>query len=60
MLVGRPGILERDFPLRVKANPQHRSPTLPVTAAFLRQGGLSERFIRHLRGWDYFVEPDSL
>lgn len=60
VLVGRPGILERDFPLRVKANPEHRSPTLPVTAAFLRQGGLSERFIRHLRGWDYFVEPDSL
>jgi len=60
VLVGRPGILERDFPLRVKANPEHRSPTLPVTAEFLRQGGLSERFIHHLRGWDYFVEPGSL
>lgn len=59
VIVGRPGILERDFPMRVKADPFHEGPKLPVPASFLREGGLSERFIRHLRGWDYFVEPGS-
>lgn len=56
VLIGRAGILERDFPLRVKADPQHESPKLPVTAGFLREGGLSERFINHLRGWESFVQ----
>nr|WP_305791901.1 hypothetical protein [Spirosoma foliorum] len=60
VLIGRAGILQRDFPLRVKANPKYESPTLPVTAGFLRQGGLSERFINHLRGWPSFVVPGSL
>lgn len=59
VLIGRAGILERDFPLRVKANPLHESPALPVTADFLRQGGLSERFIDHMRGWESFVLPGS-
>ncbi|NLS01556.1 NADH:flavin oxidoreductase [Rhizobium sp. P38BS-XIX] len=59
VLIGRAGILERDFPLRVKANPLHESPALPVTADFLRQGGLSERFINHMRGWESFVQPGS-
>ncbi|NKK72791.1 NADH:flavin oxidoreductase [Rhizobium leguminosarum bv. viciae] len=60
VLIGRAGILERDFPLRVKANPLHESPRLPVTAQFLREGGLSERFIDHMRGWESFVQPGSL
>lgn len=59
VLIGRGGILQRDFPLQAFANPQFESPALPVTAQFLRDGGLSERFVRHLRGWDYFVEPGS-
>ena len=59
VLIGRAGILKLDFPLQVRANPQYESPKLPVTAEFLRQGGLSERFVRHMRGWDYFVRPDS-
>jgi 2,4-dienoyl-CoA reductase-like NADH-dependent reductase (Old Yellow Enzyme family) len=59
VLIGRAGILERDFPLRVAANPLHKSPTLPVTAQFLREGGLSERFIDHMRGWETFVQPGS-
>jgi 2,4-dienoyl-CoA reductase-like NADH-dependent reductase (Old Yellow Enzyme family) len=60
VLIGRAGILERDFPLRVKENPRHESPTLPVTAEFLRQGGLSERFIDHMRGWESFVQRGSV
>lgn len=58
VLIGRARILERDFPLRVRADPLHHAPELPVTADFLRAGGLSERFIRHLRGWTSFVAPD--
>lgn len=60
VLIGRAGILERDFPLRVLANPQHESPQTPVSAAFLREGGLSERFINHMRGWETFVLPGSV
>lgn len=59
VLIGRAGILQRDFPLQVKANPLYDSPKLPVTADYLRTGGLSERFITHLRGWPYFVIPNS-
>lgn len=60
VLVGRAGILQRDFPLQVKADPHYDSPKLPVTAQFLRDGGLSERFISHMRGWQYFVQPNSV
>jgi 2,4-dienoyl-CoA reductase-like NADH-dependent reductase (Old Yellow Enzyme family) len=59
VLVGRASILQRHFPLHVRANPQFESPKLPVTAQFLRDGGLSERFVRHMRGWEYFVQPGS-
>ncbi|HWV30725.1 MAG TPA: NADH:flavin oxidoreductase [Dyadobacter sp.] len=60
VLIARAGILQRDFPLQVMADPRYESPTLPVTAAYLRRGGLSERFINHLRGWPSFVLPGSL
>ncbi|SFQ09237.1 2,4-dienoyl-CoA reductase [Variovorax sp. OK605] len=59
VLIGRAGILVRDFPLRVHADPMYDSPKLPVPAQYLRAGGLSERFINHMRGWPYFVEPGS-
>ncbi|NUU03145.1 NADH:flavin oxidoreductase [Herbaspirillum robiniae] len=60
VLIGRAGILKRDFPLQVMANPWYDSPPLPVTAGYLRRGGLSERFITHMRGWPAFVLPDSV
>lgn len=60
VLIARAGILQRDFPLQVKANPMYDSPQLPVTADFLRQGGLSERFIDTMRGWQTFVKAGSL
>lgn len=60
VLIARAGILQRDFPLQVRANPMYDSPELPVTADFLRQGGLSERFIDTMRGWQTFVKPGSL
>ncbi|WP_210346986.1 hypothetical protein [Bradyrhizobium sp. CCBAU 53351] len=51
VLVGRASILRRDFPRRVFEDAQYESPELPVTAQYLRSGGLSERFIDHMRGW---------
>ncbi|SEJ60795.1 hypothetical protein SAMN05216327_1146 [Dyadobacter sp. SG02] len=60
VLIARAGILTRDFPLQVMADPRYESPTLPVTAGYLRRGGLSERFINHLQGWPSFVLPGSL
>jgi len=59
VLIARAGILQRDFPLQVKANPMYDSPALPVTADYLREGGLSERFIETMRGWQTFVRPGS-
>ena len=59
VLIARAGILQRDFPLQVKANPFFESPKMPVTAEYLRQGGLSERFIETMRGWQTFVRPGS-
>lgn len=58
VLIGRAGILQRDFPLRVRADPCYDSPPLPVTTDYLRNGGLSERFIAHMRGWPNFVVPN--
>ncbi|WP_127502302.1 NADH:flavin oxidoreductase [Actinoplanes solisilvae] len=60
VLVGRAGILDRECPKKLAADPEYASPQLPVTAGFLREGGLSERFINHLRGWPYFVRPGSV
>ncbi|WP_455287496.1 NADH:flavin oxidoreductase [Cupriavidus necator] len=60
VLIGRAGILQRDFPRQVMANPAYDSPRTPVTAQFLREGGLSEQFIHHMRGWPDFVMPDSV
>lgn len=59
VLIARAGILQRDFPFQVKANPMYESPGMPVTADYLRQGGLSERFIETMRGWQTFVRPGS-
>ncbi len=59
VLIARAGILQRDFPLQVKKNPLYESPALPVTANYLREGGLSERFIDTMRGWQTFVKPGS-
>ena len=60
VLIARAGILQRDFPLQVEANPFYESPKTPVPAEYLRQRGLSERFINHLRGWQTFVTRGSI
>ncbi|WP_264538178.1 NADH:flavin oxidoreductase [Flavobacterium sp. N1736] len=60
VLIARAAILQRDFPVQVKLNPDYDSPKLPVIADYLREGGLSERFIETMRGWQTFVKPGSL
>ncbi|WP_316738940.1 NADH:flavin oxidoreductase [Pedobacter aquatilis] len=59
VLIARAGILKRDFPLQVQENPLYESPKMPVTADYLREGGLSERFIETMRGWQTFVKPGT-
>jgi hypothetical protein len=44
----------------VRENRCYESPELPVTAQYLRDGGLSERFINHMRGWPSFVHRTSV
>lgn len=60
ILVARAGILQRDFPLQVQADHAYESVRTPVPAQHLRDGGLSERFINHMRGWPAFVQRGSL
>jgi len=55
VMIGRAAILETDFPEKVKNDPHHTSPSLPVTEAYLRQNGLSNDFINYMRHWDSFV-----
>ncbi|MFE2883588.1 NADH:flavin oxidoreductase [Streptomyces graminifolii] len=55
VVIGRAGILQRDFPRKVQENPLYESPKLPVTAQYLRASGLSERFINYLQGWQTLV-----
>lgn len=59
VVIARAGILQRDFPLQVMLNHHYDSPQLPVTADYLRQRGLSERFIDTMRGWQTFVKAGS-
>ncbi len=52
--LGRSGIVNPDWPQRVisAAQPPVRT---PVTAAYLREKGLSERFVDYMRRWSGFV-----
>jgi len=56
ILIGRAAILEPDFVSRVRNQPDHASPALPVSRAFLEANGLSAPFIDYLtQSWDGFV-----
>ncbi len=58
VLIGRAAILRHDFPERTKADPDYRSPELPVTVAHLGSEGVSPAFVNYLRGWKGFVVDD--
>ena len=57
VIVGRAAILHHDFPERVRADPDFRSASLPVTAEYLGREGLSPAFIGYMGNWKGFVAP---
>lgn len=59
VLIGRGAILRHDFPEQVRRNSNYQSPTLPVSAALLRQEGLGPAFIEYMRTWAGFVESEE-
>lgn len=57
VLIGRAGILNKNFPLDVEANPQYTSPETPVTDEFLRtKAELSPTFAKMMRNFNGFVK----
>lgn len=57
VLIGRAGILNKNFPQDVKANPAYTSPPTPVTEAFLRdKADLSATFIAMMHDFNGFVK----
>jgi 2,4-dienoyl-CoA reductase-like NADH-dependent reductase (Old Yellow Enzyme family) len=59
-IVGRSAILHHDFPQRVKADPEFRPTSLPVSRDYLRAEGLSAKFIDYMGNWKGFVAEDKV
>ncbi|RME98269.1 MAG: NADH:flavin oxidoreductase, partial [Bacteroidetes bacterium] len=57
--VGRAGILHHDFPQRVMDKPDFTPISTPVSEAYLKQEGLSDKFITYLKRWEGFVAEKS-
>ncbi len=53
--VGRSGILHHDFPIKVMNDNNFETISLPVTSEYLRNQGLSEKFIKYMSNWKGFV-----
>ena len=56
VLIGRAGILNKNFPQDVKADSTYTSPATPVTEAFLRDQDLSKTFITMMHDFNGFVK----
>ncbi len=54
--IGRAAILHHDFPELVRANEDFQPTSLPVSEAYLREEGLSPRFVEYMRRWPGFVK----
>jgi len=54
--IGRAAILHHDFPELVKANSEFLPVNLPVSEEYLKNEGLSERFVNYMRRWPGFVK----
>ncbi|MBK8492965.1 MAG: NADH:flavin oxidoreductase [Saprospirales bacterium] len=57
--IGRSGILHHDFPIKVIENPNFEPVETPVSAQYLFNEGLSEKFIKYMRRWPGFVLQES-
>lgn len=53
--IGRAAILHHDFPKQVLADPNFIPVQTPVTENYLRQEGLSDKFIKYMKRWPDFV-----
>jgi len=53
--IGRSAILHHDFPNQVLADLNFKPVETPVTTAYLRAEGLSEKFVNYMRRWPDFV-----
>jgi len=61
VFLGRAAILHHDYPEKYAADADFRPIALPVTEAYLRQEGLSPRFVTYMRNWKGFVaEPEAV
>ena len=55
VMLGRAAILNHNFPKLYEENPEFTPPTVPVTAEYLANEGLSPKFIDYMSNWG-FVE----
>ena len=55
VLPGRAAILHHDLPERIREDPDFTAVETPVSADYLRQQGLGERFIEYMSSWAGFV-----
>jgi len=53
--IGRSAILHHDFPRKVLTNPYFEPTPTPVTESYLRNEGLSNKFITYMKRWADFV-----
>jgi 2,4-dienoyl-CoA reductase-like NADH-dependent reductase (Old Yellow Enzyme family) len=60
VLIGRGAILHHDWPERARHDAGFEPIALPVTADYLANQGLGERFIRYMRTWEDFVTPEEV
>lgn len=51
----RAAILDPDFPTKASKVENYKAPALPVTVQWLKDSGLSEKFIAYMRTWEGFA-----
>lgn len=57
--IGRSAILHHDFPVKIMENPNFTPTETPISAKYLKQEGLGEKFIHYMRRWPNFVKEES-
>jgi 2,4-dienoyl-CoA reductase-like NADH-dependent reductase (Old Yellow Enzyme family) len=57
--IGRSGILHHDFPKQVIQNSDFKPIETPVSANYLKQEGLSDKFVEYMRRWPDFVQNEK-
>ncbi|HIE84111.1 MAG TPA: NADH:flavin oxidoreductase [Dehalococcoidia bacterium] len=55
IMLGRAAILHHNFPELHRADPDFMPVQLPVSEDYLRNEGLSDKFLDYMRGWDGFI-----